>query len=415
MNRTCRALIFIAASAVLLGCASAKPPEAEISTPQTPKTPKTPQAPQAPQEASAPETPQPVTLMPAPVDASALETDTQIQEPALGWSDLTRLARDHQRRGELDEAERRLDQASTLVSKLAPTDARRRAVFGTRARFAEQLAYHGETERSDALADQLFAEAEAEPALGDTALVSLAVSVVDRRSAVGEEARLDSDSPDERTSQMRILRIALRTAQTGTANRDRLQLAKRVAETAFLEDELATARNAVDQAIADTATLAPTNAAQIAELSLLRARIANRQGDFERAIADATRANQIADERGASASFRGYGEATLAEALARSGEPDRALAIGRGARARLDGDEPIEDHAQRIILTSLARIEVSIDHAERARLYYDEALEVPGDDSDEDRHLVRAIVAERADLDSTQSFPVAQPSSPASE
>ena len=150
----------------------------------------------------------PVLEMPEPATEEVLEDEA----PALIWSDLTRMAREAQQRGEYDEAEERLDQAAILVSALPATDARRRAVFGARARYAEQLAYRDELGRADALADLLFGEAELEPALGDTALVSLARSVAARRATA--EAALESqdpkaaksESPPSEFSEYRILR-----------------------------------------------------------------------------------------------------------------------------------------------------------------------------------------------------------------
>ena len=73
-------------------------------------------------------------------------------EPALRWNELTRLARAHQMQGKFELAEQRLEQAATQVSALPPHHARRRTVFGMRARLAESLADRGELERADALA-----------------------------------------------------------------------------------------------------------------------------------------------------------------------------------------------------------------------------------------------------------------------
>jgi tetratricopeptide (TPR) repeat protein len=305
------------------------------------------------------------------------------------------MAREHQRRGELVEAELRLEQASMLVAGLPPTDARRRTVFGTRARFAEVLAYQGDLQGADALADQLIDEAEREPALGDAALVSLALSVADRRIAA-EQAERESNPATEVHSQLRMLRVALETAQTGTANRERLELASRLAAVAYLEGELEVARNAADQALSDARTLTPSDLRQIARLFLIRAKIALEQDDAGSALADAKNALRLSEEIGANVSQIGQCEAILAEALAETGDPERALEVARRARDRLDGDVPLTIHSQRTILTALARIEASLGNAERASRYYDEALELEVEENEFDRRLAGMILEERA-------------------
>jgi len=97
---------------------------------------------------------------PPPLATGAEDPDP---EPALTWSDLTRLAREHRVNGELDEARERLAQAAIQVRALPPTHARRRTVFGAQARLAIELADAGEIESADELANELLAEAEAEP------------------------------------------------------------------------------------------------------------------------------------------------------------------------------------------------------------------------------------------------------------
>jgi tetratricopeptide (TPR) repeat protein len=325
------------------------------------------------------------------------------EEEELDWSDLTQLARDHQRRREYERAHQRLDQAAVLVSGRSPTDASRRAVFGIRARFAEQLGNVGEIERADALSDQLLAEAEAEPEIAGASFVSLALSLAERRTQSDlEAAEAGRDSADgehiETPSQLPLLEVALGAAQAGSASRQRFTLAARIAEDAYNQDRFEVARVAVDQALADISILSPNNQTQITLLLLQRSRIATASGDLEVAIADATRANQLLEELDASAASRGYGEATLAEALAKRGDTERAVAIARGARARLDGEEKIDEPTQRVILCALARVEFAMGDLDRSRRTYDEALAIPADGSDRDRHLIREMRAERSAL-----------------
>jgi hypothetical protein len=219
-------------------------------------------------------------------------------EDELDWSDLTQMAREHQRRREYERAQQRLDQAAVLVAGLPPTHASRRAVFGIRARFAEQLGRLGEVERADALADQLLAEAEAEPDLAGASFVSLAVSLAERRAQSAKQmaetgGETEAGEGIETPSQLPLLDIALRTAQAGSASRQRFTLAARVAEDAYNQDRVDIARIAIDQALADIAILSPNNLSQIALLLLQRSRIATANGDFAVAIADATRATGV--------------------------------------------------------------------------------------------------------------------------
>lgn len=321
-------------------------------------------------------------------------------EPALTWSDLTRLAREHRVNGELDEARERLAQAAIQVRALPPTHARRRTVFGAQARLAIELADAGEIEFADELANELLAEAEAEPELGGAALVDLALSVADRRQ------------PEP---QLPVLRVALTTAQAGTTNRNRMDLAFRVADEAYRENEFDLARRAIDQAVLDAQHIGPSRKERIASLELYKSRIALAQGDLEAAESSAIAANQIFEEISASPSKRGIGEATLAEVLATKGDGERALAIAGGAYARIaqiaqiGGEEPIQDHAQRVILASLGRVERSTGDSSSARIHFEEALSIPAVDFPADRHLVKQLTSELRTLDEPE-MPSAPPS-----
>jgi len=334
---------------------------------------------------------------PPPLATGAEDPDP---EPALTWNDLTRLAREHRVNGELDEARERLAQAAIQVRPLPPTHARRRTVFGAQARLAIELADAGEIESADELANELLAEAEAEPELGGAALVDLALSIADRRQ------------PEP---QLLVLRVALTTAQAGTTNRNRMDLAFRVADEAYRENDLDLARRAIDQAVLDAQHIGPSRKERIASLELYKSRIALAQGDLEVAESSAIAANQIFEEISASPSKRGIGEATLAEVLAAKGDGERALAIAGGAYARIaritriGGEEPIQDHAQRVILASLARVERSTGDWSSARIHFEEALSIPAVDFPADRHLVKQLTSELRTLDEPE-MPSAPPS-----
>jgi hypothetical protein len=313
---------------------------------------------------------------PEPMETSVA---APVFEPALSWSDLTRLAREHRRRGELEEARERLDQAALQVRPLPPTDARRRAVFGARARLAIELADAGEIESADELAGELFAESEAGPELGGAALVSLALSVADRR---------------EPESQLAILSIAFTTAEAGAISRDRMSLSIRIADTAYRDKDFVLARRAIDRAASDAQHIGPSKRSRIASIELFRARIALAQADLEVAEMSATTANQIFEELSANPSMRGIAEAILAEILAEKGSTERALMIARGAHARIGGQEPIQTHAQRLILASLARVELSAGESVSAREHFEQALAIPAVDFAADNDLVEQLTLE---------------------
>jgi hypothetical protein len=257
-----------------------------------------------------------------------------------------------------------------------------------RARLAIDLADAGETGSADDLADQLFAEVEAEPELGGAGLVSLAVSVADRRP---EASRLS------------YLRIAFTAAQTSTASRDRMQLAFRVAGEAFRNKDLALARLAIDLTLSDAQRIGPTRLNRIASIEFYKARIALAQGDLEAAENSAVTANQLYEETSANSAQRGVGEAVLAEILANRGATEKALVIARGAQARLAGEEPFDDHAKRLILASLARVELSAGESTPARAHFQEALAIPALDHNWDRNLIDQLTIELQELDAAAS------------
>jgi hypothetical protein len=320
-------------------------------------------------------------------------------EPALSWSDLTRLAREHRQRGELKEAAERLDQAALQVALLPPTHARRRTVFGLRSRLAIDLANSGDIESADQLTDTLLAEASAAPELGDAALISLALSAADRRSDI---------------EQLPLLEIAFTTAQAGATSRERMDLGLRVAEQAYAQNDFPLARRGIDQAIVDAEHMGPSRRAKIASLEVFKSRIALAQNDLETAEQSATQANRLLDEISADPSDRGIAEATLSEALAKKGDVDKALVIARGAYARIGGVDPIEPHAQRVILVALARVNRSLGDTGSAKQHYEEALEIPGVDTPADTALVKRVSAELRELDNLDNLgtPTAAPPSP---
>jgi len=324
------------------------------------------------------------------------------EESALAWSDLTRLAREHRQQGEYEEARERLSQAALQVSALPPTNAQRRTVLGMQARLAEDMAERGDIEAADLLADELFEQVEAEPDVGGTALISLALSTAERREAAALEA-------GEEDAQLALLRLALDTAERRSTSRDRMELGALVADKAYRGGDLLLARRAIDVAVEDAQRVIPTRKARIAELESERARIALAQGDLVAAASAATTANQLNAEAEVESARQGVGEALLAEILAEQGELERARLIALGAYARVDGDDTITPHDRRRIVAGMARVDRASGEFASARRHFEEALEIEGLDLDGDRNLVRTLAGELQELDSLESSSLMAP------
>jgi len=331
------------------------------------------------------------TSRPMAADAPEAATDSTDEAREIGtglsWSELTALARQDRRRGDLDQAREMLAMAAAQLQELPPSNTPRRTVYGLQARLAMAFADANRIDEADELAGELFATAEAEPEIGGPALVSLAQSVADRREA-------DANGANGAMSRLDLLRIALSTAQAGPANRERLDLDARVAGEAYREEALDLAREAIDQALADALEISPTRREQIAEIQVFKARIALAQGDLEAAEAAAVAANEIFDAISAGSAQRGAGEALLAETLTRQGDLDRALAVARGAHARLELDAPIDGPTHRQILAALARVERQTGDLEAARAHYEEALAIEASELATDQKLVRELASE---------------------
>jgi tetratricopeptide (TPR) repeat protein len=340
----------------------------------------------------------------APDQAGQLDpgpAETVSQEPGLDWNTLTRLARENLQRGELREAEERLDQAAAQVDALPPFDARRRAVFGMQARLAIALAEAGEPERADALANRLFDVAEQQPQIGDTALVDLARSYLERHETSAEPL-----TPEQ---ELRVLDIALMTAQKGAASRHRLELAFEISQEAQYRGALALARRAIEQARADQLTLEPGNQLQLGSIDIFVARIALDQDDLVRAEEAAISANQLFEASAASDAQRAIGEITLAQVLARKGEAEKARLVTRTAQARILEPEGIDPHAWRTVLGGIARVEATLGDRAQAREHYRQALAAPAADYEPDQRLTMQLRRELAALDAA---PTSAPTPP---
>lgn len=330
------------------------------------------------------------------------ELDDAEPETGRDWRELSRRAREHAQNGEFDEAETLLEQAALQLKDRRPTSTRRRTVFGLRARLAHDLAALGETERADLLADRLFEEVRAEPALGDTALVTLARATAERRRAAAREAGRSE-------SQLPLLALAFDASLASPASRERLGLAFEVSGKALRDGDLVLARRAIDQAIDDARITAPADRMQAAALQIYKARIELAARELGSAEDSAQTALRLFEREEADPSSRGVAEATLGQILAEKGELERALELGRGAYARLEGPQPLVAHARRQIPACLARIEWLAGEREAASAHYREALSVPADGSERDDNLIADIKAALVELETRASVSAAAP------
>ncbi|MBJ21001.1 MAG: hypothetical protein GY910_24120 [bacterium] len=330
------------------------------------------------------------------IDFGVPENDimTTGEEPAQEWYDLTRRARADRQRGDLEGMRDSLARAATLLSARPATNAQRRAVFGMRARLAMDFVSIGESEKADTLADQLFEDVEREPELGGPAMVELAYLFSRRRGAAAEEAGLPE-------SQLPLLRIALLSSESASASRTRLDLAFEISGVATREGDHDLARRAIDRAVLDAQTVAPSDKDQLGSLKIFKARISLAQRDLGTAEASATSANRLFEEIEATSAMRAVAEATLARVLGEIGDFDRARAIGMGAQARLGGDPPVAGHPSRVVFAELGRLERAAGDLAAARSRFESALEIPGLDFDADIELVAALTRELAALDPT--------------
>jgi hypothetical protein len=328
-----------------------------------------------------------------------VEPDGATPDQALEWAELTRLARRDRQRGELDSARDRLALAASKLASQPSTNAPRRTVVGARARLARDFLATDQPDEAEALADELFDEVEREPALGGPAIVELAYIFAERRKQTAEEA----GEPDP---QLRLLRIALLSAEPETASQNRLNLAFEVSGAASRAGDYRLARRAIDLAVLDANTVAPTDLDQLASLKIYKARIALDQGDFVTAEASATAANRIFEEIEAPPANRAIAEATLARAIASRGDVERARAIGLGAAARTEGAGGVRGHPARIVHAELARAEVAAADLEAARAHFRAALAIEELDYEPDRVLLAALREELAALDRPPSEPL---------
>ena len=308
------------------------------------------------------------------------------------WYELTRAARLARETGDFEECRERLAQAATQLTGRPASNAARRAVHGMRARLALDFVALRRPEEAEALAELLFEEARAEPAIGGPATVELVRHFAATRAARARESGLSE-------SQLPLLRIAVDAAEQDAASLQRLDLTYEISQTAIREGDDALARRAIELALADARTIQASDKGQIASLEIYRARIARSQGELATAESAVTTANRIFEAIDAPPASRAVGESTLAAILAESGEAERARAIAQGALARLDQTPPVTEHALRTVLAEVGRMERDLGDPEAARALFQRALAVPGLDFGPDRALVESLTRELTALE----------------
>jgi hypothetical protein len=215
------------------------------------------------------------TAVAPPTDAAVEPED----EPALEWSELSRMAREHVRQREYAEARERLGQAALQLAAMRATDTRRRTIFGRRAALALQLAHAGQPGAAEELTYELLEEAEEAPGIAGSAWVVLVLAITS-----------DAPPPDDEeegiaATELALLRTAWAAAREGPADRDRLRVAYRLGNKAEMQSELELARGAFEDAAWVHRRIVPTGQTEYAGLRLDIGRIALELGDVESARA----------------------------------------------------------------------------------------------------------------------------------
>jgi len=269
MNRTDRLLPALLAPLMLLvGCAAGTG-SPEPGDPQTALESSTAGADESADAAAT------TARVATPTDASVEPED----EPALEWSELSRMAREHVRRGEYAEARERLGQAALQLTAMRATDTRRRTIFGRRAALALQLALAGQPGAAEELTYELLEEAEEAPGIAGSAWVVLVLAIT------SDAPPPDDEEDDIAATELALLRTAWVAAREGPADRDRLRVAYRLGNKAEMQAELELARDAFEDAAWVHRRIVPTGQTEYAGLRLDIARIALDLGDVESARA----------------------------------------------------------------------------------------------------------------------------------
>ena len=319
------------------------------------------------------------------------EVEVELNERAKPWYELARESRVARQAGDYEEAREALSKASVQLASRPADNAQRRTVHSATARLAMFLATSEQIEKANEVAEDVLAEAEADPLVGGPATVELAYYLAQKRTLEAEESGI----PD---SQLSLLRIALLVSEHEAASNERIMLAYETSQVASREGDHDLARRAIDRAVLDIKTLDPLGLTQLATLKIAKMRIALAQGDLATAEATGAAANRLLDELDATAEVRAIGEATIAHVIAERGDTERARAIALSARSRLSGDPPAGNHGTRTVLGELARLERAAGDLDAARRLYAEALDLPGVDSDLDIDLVGELTQELAVL-----------------
>ena len=319
------------------------------------------------------------------------EVDVELTERGKPWYELALEARVARQAGDYEAAREALSKASAQLASRPADNVQRRTVHSATARLAMLLATSEQSEKANEIAEDVLAEAEADPLVGGPATVELAYYLAQKRTLAAKESGLPE-------SQLSLLRIALLVSEHEAASNERLTLAYETSQVASREGDYDLARRAIDRAVLDAKTLDPLGLSQLATLKIAKMRIALAQGDLATAEATGAAANRLLDEFDAPAEDRAICEATIARVIAERGDTERARAIALSARSRLGGDPPAGNHGTRIVLGELARLERAAGDFDAAGRLYAEALDLPDVDLDLDTDLVEELTQELAAL-----------------
>ena len=319
------------------------------------------------------------------------EVYEELDERGKPWYELVRESRVARQAGDYEAAREALSKAAAQLASRPADNAQRRTVHSATARLAMLLATSGQSEKANEIAEDVLAEAEANPLVGGPATADLAYYLAQKRTLAAKESGIPE-------SQLSLFRIALLVSEREAASNERLMLAYAVSKVASRERDYDLARRAIDRAVLDSKILEPLELSQLATLKIAKMRIALTQGDLATAEATGAAANRLLDEIDAPAEYRAIGEATIARIIAERGDTERARAIAISARSRLGDEPPPGNHGSRIVLGELARLERAAGDLDAARRIYAEALDLPAVDLDIDTDLVGELTQELAAL-----------------
>ena len=149
------------------------------------------------------------------------EVDIELTERGKPWYELARESREARQAGDYEAAREALSKASAQLASRPADNAQRRTVHSATARLAMLLATSEQIEKANEVAEDVLAEAEADPLVGGPATVELAYYLAQKRTLAAKESGLPE-------SQLSLLRIALLVSEHEAASNERLTTSRGV-------------------------------------------------------------------------------------------------------------------------------------------------------------------------------------------